>query len=593
MRLLSLTLHGTYKGLKDQTFDFQHSKGNIIALIGLNGSGKSQLLELIAESFAFLERKQRKDFTVRKALGFGFTLIYQLSGTTNHSAGSDGMSCGSPLAVAGGINNPIFKVTLAKGSKSPLVYIHLNGDWTEIHINSLELPYIIGYSSGLNENLQRSFMKNAVQYFKIMNTRLKRKKELAEDLNDEQISNINKRFLKKNPHIFEPERAYTDTSPITTESGEVITTEDGEPIESESFLLGLREYDTPATKSIYLDYDSAALFLLSLSILPRESIASLLDEVTYKYPVSATLRYDLRKGIAGLDTIRDVLMLVRIAGVENVTGVGKKTTDKQFDLYELDYLAGDISLDLTDDDLLRRLTEENYNDPLALFNRLFKAQQLGVGNWRGSTRTKLSKDNFIGTVKKPLKTKLPLSISELVLADDCQNTVCFDDLSDGEAQLLQILATSALFSQQRTLLLLDEPETHLNPSWRTHFHRQLNKAIAKQEENTSQPQVFLSTHSPFMVSSLRREDVMCFERLESNMIRMKPVENQTYGASFEVLIKEHFDLQSLISQTVVKDIKEHLPKDDTTAAREESKQWIMENVGESMEKAYLIRKLQS
>ena len=47
MRLLSLTLDGQYKGLKDQTFNFEDSDDNVIAFIGLNGSGKSQLLELI------------------------------------------------------------------------------------------------------------------------------------------------------------------------------------------------------------------------------------------------------------------------------------------------------------------------------------------------------------------------------------------------------------------------------------------------------------------------------------------------------------------------------------------------------------------
>ena len=202
MRLLSLTLDGTYKGLKDQTFDFQNTKGNILALIGLNGSGKSQLLELIAESFAFLERKQRKDFTVRRALGFGFTLIYQLSGTTNHSAGSHGMSCGNPLAITGGISNPIFKVVLSDGHIDPLVYIHLNGDWTEIHINSLELPYIIGYSSGLNENLQRSFMKNAVQYFDLMTPRIRRRKAVSKAKSEAEIAEINQQYLQRYPKIF-------------------------------------------------------------------------------------------------------------------------------------------------------------------------------------------------------------------------------------------------------------------------------------------------------------------------------------------------------------------------------------------------------
>jgi hypothetical protein len=37
MRLLSLSLRGSYKGLKDQVFDFSYAQDNIFALIGLNG----------------------------------------------------------------------------------------------------------------------------------------------------------------------------------------------------------------------------------------------------------------------------------------------------------------------------------------------------------------------------------------------------------------------------------------------------------------------------------------------------------------------------------------------------------------------------
>ena len=76
MRLLSLQLIGQYKGLKNQCFEFRNTEGNILALIGLNGSGKSQLLELIAEAFAYLERWQREDFVVRTPLPFGVSMEY-------------------------------------------------------------------------------------------------------------------------------------------------------------------------------------------------------------------------------------------------------------------------------------------------------------------------------------------------------------------------------------------------------------------------------------------------------------------------------------------------------------------------------------
>lgn len=573
MRLLSLRLDGQYKGLKDQSFDFHRAQGNILALIGLNGSGKSQLLELIAEAFAFLERKQRPDFKVKTSLGYGFELLYQLGGVTNHSAGNPAMVCGSPLAVAGGIHNPKFKVTLEQNSFEPQTFIWNHDEWQEIPLVGLELPYIVGYSSGQNENLQRSFMKNAVQYFEVQRIRLKRRKELsANKLEDFQPAEINRQYLEKHPHIFSPT--------------------EGEAFEQDGYLA-LREADTPISRAIYLDYDSAGLMLTCLAVLPSDDVEHLLSEVTFKHPTRVTFQYDFRGGVAEEDAIRDIQMLMRIAGEDKFQPIGRSATEEQYNLYELDYLAGQITLDLTDANVAAGLREANYGDPITLFRRLYKLQQLGVKNWQYASRLQLQKDNFLGTVKKPLKTKLPLSVTEMVLSDGSGRTVCLDDLSDGEAQLIEVLATARIFSPERTLFLFDEPETHLNPSWRTYFHSHLSKAMVLSDNGEAQAQVFLSTHSPFMVSSLKQEDVLFFERDNDGLIQMEPVGSQTYGASFEVLIKNHFGLRSLISQTVVEAVKKHLPKDERPETLADARKWIEENLGDSMEKAYLLRKLQS
>lgn len=593
MRLLSLKLDGRYKGLKNQYFDFHCTQGNIVALIGLNGSGKSQLLELIAEAFAFLERTQRSDFKVKTPLGFGFELTYQLGGTTDHSAGSPGMEFGSPLAVAGGISQPRFKVTLDQASKEPSAFVWLADTWNEIRIEELELPYIVGYSSGQNENLQRSFMKNAVQYFDNMRIRLNRRKELNAQLNDAQISDINKRYLKRAPHLFEPEDSYFESRYLTTESGEQLTTEAGEPLEVESYLLDLREYPTALSKCVYLDYDCAGLALSSLALLPTDDIDTILSEITFKYPKELVLHYDLRGDMAGRDEVRDIQLLARIVGEDNIKGLSQRTTDVQYEVFEMNYLSGLITLNLDDPDIKEQLNDASYGEPAAFFRRLYKLQQLGVKSWLGVTRQKLRRDNFDGTVKKPLKTKLPLSVERLVLADGSGREVCLDDLSDGEAQLIEVLATARIFSPERTLFLFDEPETHLNPSWRTYFHSHLSKAMGLSDNGEAQAQVFLSTHSPFMVSSLKKEDVLFFERDDEGLIKMEPVGSQTYGASFEVLIKNHFGLRSLISQTVVEAVKEYLPKDERPESLAAAREWIEKNLGDSMEKAYLLRKLQS
>lgn len=545
MRLLSLELIGQYKGLKDQYFNFRNTEGNILALIGLNGSGKSQLLELIAETFAYLERWQREDFITRTPLPFGVNVQYSIK---NQNQIEDVILV--DIDKQGNVNS--YQIT-EDGERHPLLY-------------GAPLPdFIVGYASGLNENLQRAFMKNSLQYFEIKRISAQRQKLLTKNVNEEQVSEINKKFLKKYPHIFD--NLYS------------------EDYDQENYL-SLREVNPNPSNLIYLDYDSTSLLLLSLVLLPLEKVEQIFGELGFKYPIKAMIYYDLRSGVIDTDAIRDVKMLVRSVGEDNIIPIGNRTTNDQFDQYELNFLAGTIELDFSNPSILNNLREANYHDPKSFFLRLSKLQQLGNKKWPITNRRKLAKDDFIETVKTPLKTQLPLSVIELRFLNNKNQEVCFDDLSDGEAQLMQVLAASTIFGLGQSLFLFDEPETHLNPSWRTYFHTYLEKALNLNDERVEDSQIFLSTHSPFMISSLKKENVFFFERNHNGLIDLKPVEEETYGASFDVIIKRYFGLRSLISHSVIDEIREQLKFGDAQA-----KQWIEDNLGLSAERAYLIKKL--
>ena len=89
-----------------------------------------------------------------------------------------------------------------------------------------------------------------------------------------------------------------------------------------------------------------------------------------------------------------------------------------------------------------------------------------------------------------------------------------------------------------------------------------------------------------MVSSLKHQNVYQFRRDDNGFIQMNMAQNETYGASFDVLIKELFGLRSLISQSVIEEIRKQLEQSE-----EHAKVWIENNLGLSAERAYLIRKL--
>lgn len=558
MKLLSLELIGRYKGLADQVFDLSEASGPILAFIGLNGSGKSQLMESIAEIFAYLERRQRKDFRTRSDLGFCFDIAYEISAV--HDGQLRLMRISVRLDAGGRIHITRRLRLMATGQAGGVE----EGSWQSAEtcqLDELTLPRMIGYASGLSENMQRSFMRNAVQYFDVMTVRARRGEELSQKNVDERlVATINQKYRSRYPGIFGAQAGDDEADPLRTS-----------------------ESDTPLPTAVFLDYDCTNLVVVALGLLSSDERDRLWPEVRFRHPGTVVLRYDLRGVPVAQDSIEDLRQLIRTVGNDKVSGLGKRTDDEQYELYELDHLNAEITFDFLDAELQHRLAEA-YVDPATLFWKLYKLQLLGVGRWTPETRKSLREDAFVGHVKKPLKGRLPLSVVDLQLSDG-NKLVAIDDLSDGETQQLHTVGATRLFGGLECLFLFDEPETHLNPSWRTRFHLDVRQALGDQ----SSSQALISSHSPFLISSLRRDCVFYFEKIDG-VTGMAPASVETFGASFEVLIKKHFGLRSAISQTAVDEIRERLKGDPQDAASK--RQWLEDQLGESMERAYLLKRLE-
>lgn len=556
MRLLSIELFGEYKGLANQAFDFSVAEGDVAVLIGMNGSGKSQVMELIAEVFAYLEREQRSDFRVRESLGYGFRVKYKLS-----LADVDE----SRLYVIdsrGGVRVEVYERELSPEAGEP----GLHNPWLRTQtLDSLDdvlLPRIVGYASGLSENLQRPFMRNALQFHDVIRVRSRLKEELAQPHVDERATiEINRRYLERHGGIFSKE-----------------SEADG------AELFRLRESDTVAPRSLFLDYDCAALVIALLGMLPANDRDAIWGEIPFRHPARAIVRFDLRNQATAGDNARDIQRLIELAGPGRLTPLSARVSEEKYELFQLDHLAGDIEIDFTDPQVVGRI-QDNAREPSQWFAALYKLQLLGVGAWSGELKKNLRRDGFQGHVKKPLKGKLPLSVQELSMSDG-QSQVSLDDLSDGEFQLLLTLGAVRLFGDDETLFLFDEPETHLNPSWRTRFHLDFERANLAE----GSAQAVVSSHSPFLVSSLPRQSVFHFKKMDGVTLMSTP-DSETFGASFDLLIKRHFDLKAAISETAIQEIRKKLASESLSTG--DKLAWLETAVGDSLERSYLINKLRA
>ena len=557
MKLLSIELFGEYKGLKNQAFDFSEAGGDIAVLIGMNGSGKSQVMELIAEVFAYLERKQRSDFRVREPLGYEFRVAYQLASAVFQGSRRYVIDSRGDIQVQVFESAPIPAV--ANPPTVPTAWRPLQA---LAGLNDILLPRLVGYASGLSENLQRPFMRTALQFHDVIRVRSRLKEELAQpNVDEERTIEINRRYLTRHRGMFGAE-------------------DDADASE----LFRLREADTVAPKSLFLDYDCAALLIALLGMLPAEDRNAIWGEIPLRHPARAIFRFDLRGQATAGDNARDIQRLIELAGSDRLTPRSPRASEEQYELLQLDYLAGDIELDFTDPQVVWRI-HDNARDPSQWFSALYKLQLLGVGAWTGDVRKSLRRDSFQGHVKKPLKGRLPLAVKELWMSDG-QSQAAFDDLSDGEVQLLLTLGAVRLFGDDETLFLYDEPETHLNPNWRTRFHLDFERA----NESHGSAQALVSSHSPFLVSSLPRQAI--FEIKKTNRVTsMNTPDSETFGASFELLIKRHFDLKAAISETAIQEIRGKLA--DNSLSKGDKLAWLEASVGDSVERSYLINRLRA
>lgn len=142
-----------------------------------------------------------------------------------------------------------------------------------------------------------------------------------------------------------------------------------------------------------------------------------------------------------------------------------------------------------------------------------------------------------------------LDISDLIRAmlvwvtraNDESGDVGFDDLSDGERQLLMVLGLIRVSRGKRALFLLDEPDTHLNPAWQ-HTYLDLIENWTGVAADESDCHIIMTSHNPLTISSLDREEVRVLHTDEDGRVSASPPYASPKGMGFTATLTEIFGL---------------------------------------------------
>jgi ABC-type multidrug transport system ATPase subunit len=140
---------------------------------------------------------------------------------------------------------------------------------------------------------------------------------------------------------------------------------------------------------------------------------------------------------------------------------------------------------------------------------------------------------------------------------DTDGNISFNQLSEGELQLLTVLGLMRITSQDHCLFLLDEPDTHLNPIWKLRYFDEIENVIVQNAAQTiaGDSQIIITTHDPIMIGSLRKEQVRIFRKERDHTIVETPVEHPQGMGVAGLLKSEMFGLPSTLDAPTLRQLQ--------------------------------------
>lgn len=154
-----------------------------------------------------------------------------------------------------------------------------------------------------------------------------------------------------------------------------------------------------------------------------------------------------------------------------------------------------------------------------------------------------------------------IKVSKFLLSKDMPFK--YEEASSGESHLLTSLHGIIAHAENNSLVVIDEPEVSLHPNWQIDYIDILKKLFESYEGIN----IVISTHSPFLVSSLKNEEsrISSIKRnKESNELELEELDFETFGWDPESILYNVFevatmrnkyfemDLQKLISLISIK-----------------------------------------
>ncbi|WP_320940167.1 AAA family ATPase, partial [Lysinibacillus capsici] len=124
-------------------------------------------------------------------------------------------------------------------------------------------------------------------------------------------------------------------------------------------------------------------------------------------------------------------------------------------------------------------------------------------------------------------------------------------LSSGELSIFIRLFDIAYYTNDNTILLIDEPETHLHPKWIKNYLPTLNEIIGNRKAHA-----IIATHSPLIVSDTINDSIILLKKEEAE-IKCEYVNTATLGSDYNEVLENIFKIDD-ISESVLSKYEEKI-----------------------------------
>ncbi|WP_282937634.1 AAA family ATPase [Paenibacillus sp. RC67] len=213
---------------------------------------------------------------------------------------------------------------------------------------------------------------------------------------------------------------------------------------------------------------------------------------------------------------------------------------------------------------------------------------------------------------------IPINILEdkqvidfLNFIDECQSpevnylnnalVISIGPMSDGEQAFIKLF--SALFygltlnryEEKRTaIILLDEPDKSMHPEWSRILLSEVMNFLKRLEEGYERYQIIITSHSPFVISDLPKENVIALDKhLTTGKCVIKKIEiEQTFANNIHSILIDKFFMTATIGEFALDKVnsvinrlvqKESLSEEETVESK-----YIISLVGDELIREKLV-----